>query len=197
MDGQGGVPLLALDRAAGLAVEKAREMGLGLIRVANVGPVGSAAVVAGEVAIGPMAAVLIGPEGAWAIALPSPNGLPMVADPSLADPPARVGKRAAAPARVSPAMDALGPIAAILAPDEGWLVAALSVNAMEPLSSLHDRVAKAIQTLGNGDGLLAPGPWNDRRRSAHTRGLALASGTLRALRVHSERLGIAIPNGED
>ena len=34
-DGRHGIPLLVLDRAAGLATEKAREMGLGLVRVAN------------------------------------------------------------------------------------------------------------------------------------------------------------------
>src|SRR4051812_39862632 len=37
VDGQNGLPPLILERVAGLAVEKAREAGIGLVRVAHLG----------------------------------------------------------------------------------------------------------------------------------------------------------------
>ncbi|MBX6314493.1 MAG: Ldh family oxidoreductase, partial [Isosphaeraceae bacterium] len=61
LDGQNGVGPLILARAASLAAEKARDVGVGLVRVTGLGPTGPAAPAAAEIAIGPEAAALIGP----------------------------------------------------------------------------------------------------------------------------------------
>ena len=45
-DAQGGLPPLALETAAGIASEKARDVGVGLVRVRNIGPTGPSAPVA-------------------------------------------------------------------------------------------------------------------------------------------------------
>ncbi|MHB1562079.1 MAG: Ldh family oxidoreductase, partial [Isosphaeraceae bacterium] len=83
LDGENGLPLLVLERAAELAVEKARDSGVGLVRAVGIMPVVSAAPIAAGIAIGPMAGWVIGPGGAWSLALPTAAGLPLVVDPGL------------------------------------------------------------------------------------------------------------------
>ena len=83
-DGRNGVPSLILERAAEIAVEKARETAMGLVRVSNIGRIDSAAAVAaGMATMGPMAGFVLGPGSQWSMALPSPAGLPLVADSGL------------------------------------------------------------------------------------------------------------------
>ena len=53
LDGQNGIPSLVLARAGELAIEKARDAGVGLVRVINAGSSGPAASVAAEMAVGP------------------------------------------------------------------------------------------------------------------------------------------------
>lgn len=187
LDGRRGVPLLVLDRAAEIAGEKARETGVGLVRVANVGKVGSGACFASELAVGPNLGMVLGPEGARAVALPSEEGLPLLHDRSLAElpPVAAKGKGVA---------DALAPLVAILAPDAGWLVAAISVVALEPLSSFQRRVAEAMGKLGPADGRLLPGPWEGRRREAQAKGLVIAPASLKELKEWSRKMGVETPS---
>ena len=168
-DGERGIPLLVLQRAAELASEKARECGAGLVRVVNAPATGSAAGVAAEVALGPAAALILGPGASWTVALPSAEGLPVVFEPALASELGGKAGRSSA-AKVGAARQALAPLlapwTAVLAPGEGWLVAALSITAMESLSTFHERVADTLHGLDEADGLLLPAPWEARRCEA-------------------------------
>ena len=186
VDGGQGVPLLVLDRAGGLATEKARDTGVGLVRVRNVGAPVSAAGVAAEMAIGPVSALILGPGPGWAVALPSEVGLPAVFDAALGEPGGRAGAFAALENLVAP-------WASVLAPDGGWLVAAVSVNAMESLSTFHLRVADALKGLDESAGRLLPAPWDQRRREVREHGVAVEPATWEILTSRAERLGVQPP----
>lgn len=179
LEGRHGLPPLVLARAAGLATEKARDVGVGLVRVVGVGPVGAAAAVAAEVALGPEAAAVLGPSSSWAIALPSPEGLPLVVDPALD------GAQAPPP-------DALAPLS-LLVPDGGWLVAAVTIAALEPLATFHERLAASLPGLERTPGVLRPDRWEAARRQARERGVPLAAGPLAALRRRAKERSIPPP----
>ncbi len=180
-DGQNGVGPLILARAAGLATEKAREIGVGLVRVRHLGPTGPAAAVVAEVAIGPMAAMAIGPAGSRALAIPTANGLPAVFDSSLAP---------AAKASL-PALDGL------LVPEGEWLIQVVAVGAVEPLASLQERVTSALGptgfAAGSSPGLLRPDLWEGQRREAREQGVVLDPKAVKALRRWASKLGVALP----
>lgn len=179
LDGKNGPPPLVLARAAGLATEKARDVGVGLIRVVGVVPIGSAAAVAAEVALGPEAAVVLGPSSSWAIALPSPEGLPLIVDPALD------GARAAPPAVLAP----LG----LLVPEGGWLVAAAAIGALEPLATFHERLAAALPGFDRLPGALFPSRWESSRRAARERGIPIPAAPLSALRRRAREHGVTLP----
>lgn len=183
LDGQRGVPPLILARAAGIAVEKARELGVGVVRVHGLGPTGPAAPIAAEVALGPHVAAVLGPRPSWALALPAPDGLPIVLDSELMPP-------GAAP-RPAPGLDHLAPWAAALAGDGGWLVLALAIPALEGLGTFHERVAAVATTAAPGAGVLLPGPWDAHRRAARERGLPIPPEVRAELRRHAQRLDVA------
>lgn len=198
LDGRQGVPLLVLERAGGLATEKARDTGVGLVRVLNLAPPPSAAVVAAEMAIGPVVATVLGPGPSWAVALPGEGGLPAVFDPALAveaEPGGKPGRgkgtASVAPRQIVEAM--IAPWAAVLAPGDGWLVAAVSVTAMEPLAAFHARLADALRGLDEAGGRLLPGPWEARRRDARERGVAVPPAAWNGLARRAERFGVEPP----
>ncbi len=184
VDGRQGVPLLVLDRAGALATEKARDTGLGLVRVRNVKPPGSAAGIASEMAIGPVSALILGPGPCWSVALPA-EGLPAIFDPALGEP---------GPIGGSEALNALvAPWANVLAPEGGWIVAAISVHALEPLSSFHERVADTLKGLDEKDGRLLPARWEAHRREVREHGLPVEPAVWEALLRWAQRLGIEPP----
>ncbi len=164
VDGRQGVPLLALDRAGALATEKARDTGLGLVRVRNIKAPGSAAGIAAEMAIGPVAGLILGPGPCWSVALPA-EGLPGVFDPALGEPGKPGGARAL--------NDLISPWANVLAPEGGWLVAAISVPALEPLSSFHERVAETLKGLDEAAGRLLPARWEAHRQQVREHGMGI------------------------
>jgi hypothetical protein len=185
LDGQNGLPPLILERAAGLAVEKAREAGVGLVRVAHLGPTGPAAFVAAELAIGPQAALILGPGPSWSLAMPSDRGLPAVYDSSL-----HVAERAH---HSPPAWrDGVGPWAAVLVPDEGWLIAAVAIAAWEPLLAFHSRVKEALgdQEGGPRPGQLLPEAWETHRRDIREHGVPVPAAVRNQLLPWAERLGV-------
>jgi LDH2 family malate/lactate/ureidoglycolate dehydrogenase len=188
LDAQNGLPPLILERAAGLAAEKAREAGVGLVRIAHVGPTGPAAVVAAELAIGPQAALILGPGPSWSVAMPSETGLPAVFDSAL---------HPAEDSRPSPPAwpDELGPWAAVLAPDEGWLIAAVSIAAWEPLLAFHARVKQVLGEQGGNAqpraGQLLPAVWEAHRRVVREHGVPLPASVRKELIPWAERLGVA------
>lgn len=173
LDGKDGPPSLILARAAEIATEKAREVGVGLVRVKGIGRVGPAAPVVADVAVGPMIAAALGPAGAWSVALPAPEGLPLVIDSAFA------GDRAA-------------PIGLVpwspLTIEGEWLVQAVAASAMEPLAGLHERVAEALKAAPELP--LAPGRLETPRREARERGVVLEVATLSDLRDRAAKLGV-------
>lgn len=180
-DGQNGVGPLILARAAGIASEKAREIGVGLVRVRGLGPTGPAAAVVAEVAIGPLAALAIGPGGARAVAYPSANGLPAVFDSTLAP------KTTSETARIDQ----------LLIPEGDWLIQVVSIGAIEPLASLQERITSALGTIASPPaspaGLLHPNTWEAHRRQARERGVPLDAKLIKSLRRWALKLGIGIP----
>jgi hypothetical protein len=133
-------------------------------------------------AIGPVAALVLGPGPTSSIALPAPGGLPAVFDPALGT------------SGDAQALDSLAaPWAAVLAPDGGWLVAAISVNALGTLSTFHERVSDALHGLDESAGRLLPGPWEARRRGVREHGLAVSLSTWEPLARRAERFGVALP----
>lgn len=195
-DGQNGVTPLLLERAAELAIEKARETAVGLVRVTRLAAVRSVAAVAAGIALGPMVGWVVGPRRLWSLALPSAAGLPVVLDPALADP----GKPAAASAsRREPAawLESLGMVTEVLLPDQGWLVAAVSVPALEPLTTFHERVTAAVGQRTEAPGRLLPEPWEAQRRVVRQQGVPLAAPAWKLLADWARRLAVEPPSPVD
>jgi len=174
LNGCDGPPLLVLARAAELASEKAREYGAGIVRVNGIGPVGSALACVSEIAIGPAAGFAVGPGGAWSLGLPSIEGLPLLAD-------ATIGSDRAA-------FNGVAPWSPMLRPGE-WIVQAIGIAAMEPLSSLHERVA--IVAKAAPASILVPSRLAERRRVTDERGVIISKSTWAAITAWVERLEIA------
>jgi len=177
LDGGRGVPPLILARAAALAAEKARDVGVGLVRVTSLGPCGPAAAVAAEAAIGPEVALILGPGPSWTMAVPSPEGLPLIVDSALG--------AVAGP----PPLDLFPWV--LLVPEGGWLVAALAIRALEPLGTFHERVGAALKALPESPGRLLPASLEARRRAARELGVPIAVAPMAELLGRAE--GLAIP----
>jgi LDH2 family malate/lactate/ureidoglycolate dehydrogenase len=186
VDGRRGLPLVVLDRAAGIATEKARDAGVGLVRVENVAAPGSAAVIAAEVTrVGPFLGAVLGPGPSRALAVTSGDGLAAVHDASLS----LVGS----PPYPDPFEACAAAWLGWLAPDEGWLVAAVSVEAMGGIDAFHSRVSAALKGRDENGGLLLPGPSDARRRAASEHGLAVAAEAWTELIGRAARLGVTPP----
>ena len=191
VDGRGGLAPLILERAAGIASEKARDVGLGIVRVHGLGPSGPSAPIVAELAIGPFVAIIAGPGPSIAVGVPMPEGLPALYDSAL-----DVTNGTVEPSTpVSPGeIDALAPwIAAIAGSHEGWSILALSVSAMEPLTSFQRRVSASLDGRAGG-GYLSPGPWEARRREVRERGITLDEATSAGLGAWADRLKLARPS---
>jgi LDH2 family malate/lactate/ureidoglycolate dehydrogenase len=187
IDGQNGLPPIVLERAAGVAVQKARDAGIGLVRVAHLGAAGPSAAVAAEMAIGPLAALVIGPGPSWSLAVPTEEGLPAVFDSALTVD--EEGTPTAGPAWPVE----LAPWATVLVPDQGWLIAAISVASWESLTAFHARVKASLEGLGGsiGSGRLLPADWESRRRLVRDQGVPLPAAVRKELAPWAERLGVA------
>ena len=176
LDGRNGLAPLILARAAGLAVEKARDVGLGAVLVENLGAAGPPAPVAAEAATaGPEAAAVLGPGPCWALALPSAAGLPLVLDSSLTasdDPP---------PADLAPW--------SLLVPAGGWLVVALAIRSLDSLNAFHERVAAYCFPSGP----LSPVAWDSRRRAILEYGLAPEPDAYAELSRRASALNLPTP----
>lgn len=186
-DGQNGLGPLVLARAAGIAAEKARDVGVGIVRVANLGPTGPSAPVAADLAVGPFVAAIAGPGPSWTVAVPMPEGLPAVYDSGL---------DGATAGRDGPAwLAAWSPWTSALAGPDGWAILALAVAALEPLTSFGERAAASFAggAEAEGSGRLSPVPWDGRRRAARERGVALDEAATAGLHAWADRLGVPRP----
>ncbi len=207
VDGQQGLPPLVLENAAGLTVEKAREMGLSLVRVARIDRLGSAAAVTAGIATGPFAGLVIGPGNLWSLALPAPDGLPVVIDSGLgaarSSGPARgTARRRTVPVRrptgaLPGVLDGLANWASLLAPEGEWLVAAVAIAALEPMATFHERVGVSLRDLGDAPGRLIPEAWEAHRRKAYEHGLVIAASAWKKLAHWAERLEVEVPKPGD
>jgi LDH2 family malate/lactate/ureidoglycolate dehydrogenase len=208
LDGHNGIAPLVLERAAELAIEKARDTAVGLVRITQLGRLDSAAAVVAAMALRPVAGLVLGPGSVWSAAVPSPAGLPIVFDSGLAaiEPgrtgtgtPGRSGRHGGpskpATARpLPPPLDGVANWTEALVPEESWLVAAIAVAELEPLSDFHDRVGQWIQGLANSPGRLLPAIWADRHDEAHERGVAIAPSAWKELKHWASRFAVAVPS---
>jgi hypothetical protein len=191
LDGQNGLPPHVLERAAGIAADKASEAGVGLARVNQIGPMGPAAGVATELVIEPFAAVIVGPGPSWSLACPADEGLPAVFDSALdGGSPAETRREPlkGAGARV--------PWAEVVAPQWGWLVAAVTIEDWESLPSFHEWVKRALADGAAHAGLLGPDVWAARRCSVREFGVPRARAVWNDLINWAERVGLT-PLGPD
>ncbi|MDR3635051.1 MAG: Ldh family oxidoreductase [Isosphaeraceae bacterium] len=180
-DGQNGVPPLVLARAAELAMEKARDAGLGLTRVHHLGSAGPVAAIAAELAVGPYVGAVLGHDGSWALALPAPEGLPALFDSSLTSP-----SNAILP-------DGSLAWATALVPEGGWLVGAIAVAALEPLGTFHERIGEWLHRQPESAAALLPAAWEARRRAAREHGVDVRPAVWEGLAPWIERAHVARP----
>ncbi len=184
IDAQNGLPLLALEMAGGIAAEKARDVGIGIVRIENVGPPGPPSPVIANLAIGPFLASIAGPGASLGLALPMPEGLPAIYDSALD----RGSK-----ARSKAWLGTWSPWLSSLSGEDGWAIMVLAVSAMEPLTAFHDRVAVSLENSAEGPGQLLPGPSEVRRREAREHGVSVDQVTMTALRGWANRLDVTWP----
>lgn len=203
LDGQKGLPPLLLERAGELAVEKARDTAVGLVRIANVGQIDSAAPVTAGIAIGPMAGFALGPKGVWSMALPSAQGLPLVFDSGLAatdgaGAPVTGASRATLSGGEAPSLPAplygFAQISEVMVPPGSWLVAAISIQALEAMASFQGRVTAFSQGARDNPYGLWPALWDAHRREAHEQGLAVAATAWEQLEQWAKRLAVEVPS---
>lgn len=211
-DGENAPAPLVLERAAELAAEKARESAVGLVRVIGAGPIRSAAPVASQIAVGPMAGAVLGPGRYWGLALPSQGGLPLVIDSGLSAAEAGgqaqarpAGRRGSGPSR-SPSPGPNGPVPAsslleafwlgteVLVPEGSWIVAAVSIPALEAFASFDHRLAAVAGGMTPAPGRLLPAAWEARRREARHQGVAVEPAAWKSLVESARRLAVAVPD---
>ena len=145
---------------------------------------------------GRCAALVLGPALSWSIALPSEEGLPAVFDAALPRPRRRAAEAAARTAKAATVTlaESVLPWASVLAPEGGWLVAALAVAALEPLATFHERVSPAREGAGD-EPRTAPARPRGRPAGATPASTAWRSpaSVEKALAAWDRRLGVAPP----
>ena len=192
LDGRRAVPLVVLDRAAGLATEKGRETGVGLVRVENLPAPGPTAGIPAEITVaGPYVGFVIGPGASWSLALPVDGGLPAVWNPDLApngSAKPRGGKR---PVEFPSPFGA--PLAAWLLPPEGCLVGAVLVPALESLSAFQERIAAFLEVQNEANGRLLPEPWEARRRAVRAAGVPVSQAGRNQLERYATAFQVPLP----
>jgi LDH2 family malate/lactate/ureidoglycolate dehydrogenase len=213
LDGENGLAPLVLERAAELAVEKARESAVGVVRVVGAGAVVSAAPVAAGIAIGPTAGWVVGPNRCWSLALPSHGDLPLVVDSGLSaaevdgrsDSPGTVGRRGSAAqtavasgpdgaATGSSRLDGFWLGTEVLLPEGGWLVAALSIPALESFAAFDERLAAVARGTSPAPGRLLPEVWEARRRECRQKGVVIDGEAWKSVVHWARRLAVDIPD---
>jgi hypothetical protein len=215
-DGENGPAPLVLERAGEVAVEKSRESGLGLVRVIGAGLTRSAAPVAAGIAIGPTAGWVLGPDRCWSMALPSQGGLPLVVDSGLSTagaigntaPVGTSGPRGSAAPKSAPsvrdephsASTLLGEFwlgTEVLVPEGNWLVAAVSIPALESFATFNERLSAVADGMASAPGRLSPEVWETRRRGVRQTGLVVESAAWKSLTHWARRLSVDVPDPLD
>jgi len=185
-------PALALGRGAEIAGQKARDTGLGLVRITGLpecpGPAAAAVV---TLAIGPNLGAAVGPSGHRAVALPSIDGFPIVYDSALVEAPG--GEE---PASGFDALEGLVPWGPWTA-DGDVCVTAVSILAFEPLEAFLERV-KTPAFDGDRDeppaGWLLPDRAERNRKAAERSGLKVEDALVERLKTHCRAADRAFPD---
>jgi hypothetical protein len=184
MDGGRGLGPLILRRAAEVAQEKAREVGVGMVQVVNLSGTGLAGWVASEIAVGPTVGSVEGP-GVWALALPVAESVPVVIDTRLGE---------AGPDPSWPRLAAM-PSASGDRDEPTWVVTARAVNVFESLASFHARVARAFEEHPAPAGWeVRPDAWQARRLAQIEHGLPLGKSARAGLQAWGRRLDVPWPS---
>jgi LDH2 family malate/lactate/ureidoglycolate dehydrogenase len=195
LEAAGGLPPLLLARAAEIAGQKARDTGVGVVRVIGVPPsAGPAAAIAAELAIGPFLGLVLGPGSAQSAAIPAPEGVPLIFDSILGE----VGsederEHLASDEPMKMVVDRVAPWL-LLSGGQEVVVTALAVAAFESLGSFHRRVAEALEGRTAPAGWIFPETWERHRSEAQRRGIALAESVVGPLRERSARAGVGFPD---
>ncbi|WP_422926509.1 Ldh family oxidoreductase [Singulisphaera sp. PoT] len=190
LEGRSGAPPIVLARAGELAIEKARDAGIGLVRASHLAPTGPAAAIVSGMASGPTAAFAFGPDGQYALAIPAEEGPPAVFDSTLAaDGESSRSRRTNRSAKtITPV--ALKPWMAALVPDGDWMILALRVDSIEPLSSFVERVGAMMDFATPAVGQLIPSVSEDRRQMIREQGMTLSTSTRGSLVEWARRLKV-------
>ena len=131
LDGkQGSAPLLLI-KAARIAQEKAREVGVGIVRVTNMSGKVNPEPAAFDIAIGPFIGCVHGPGPSITVAVPTMGTVPALFSSALGE----------ADALLPPWSIQRLPVWSFPFAGEGdWLVSAYSVTAFESLESFHEQI---------------------------------------------------------
>jgi LDH2 family malate/lactate/ureidoglycolate dehydrogenase len=186
-DAQQGLPPLALEAAAGIASEKARDVGIGIVRIKNIGPTGPAAPLAAGLAVGPFVTIIAGPSPSLAVALPTPEGLPAIFDSELAT------EAGHSLAPTEGWLGAFAPWISTVAGGGGWMILALSIPAMESLSAFHERTASTPRPPLELRRALWPEKLAIRRQEAREHGVPLSQTATVELKEWAARANVPWP----
>jgi LDH2 family malate/lactate/ureidoglycolate dehydrogenase len=188
LDAQRGLSPMMQARAAEIALEKAREVGVGLVSVWNFRPKGSAAPLVASVALGPFLASSFGPEAQPAIAIPVAGGLPRVIDLAWADSRARhwaVLNRILLGRAMADSLMAFG-----------WVVQVTSVQALgnegTPFENETDLADESVSAVA-AECVLEPETWHASRERAWKTGVAIPQATWKSLKHWIERAKMEPP----
>ncbi len=177
-DAEGGLAPLALAKAAAIAQEKARDVGVSLTRVINLGPAGPLAPMLEAIAVQPFLAAYHGPDGRFGLAAPDASGLPALFE-TLLD----VGMGSMPPA----IREALAPWLSAFSGESGWGIVVVSVTALEGLASFLERSRISAASSWR----FGPTQRQASRDEARVRGVVLEETA--GLRSWATKLGIAWP----
>lgn len=196
LEASGGLPPLLLARASEIAGQKARDTGVGIVRVIGVPPsAGPAAAIAADLAIGPFLGLVLGPGSAQSAAIPAPEGVPLIFDSILGDAGGEAEATEGSTAVVEPMRTVVDRVAPwlLLSGGQEVVVVALAVAAFESLGSFHRRVAEALEGRTAPAGWIFPETWERHRSETQQRGIALPESVIGSLRERSGRAGVGFP----
>src|SRR5262249_30556664 len=82
----------------------------------------------------------------------------------------------------------------VLVPEGGWLVAAVSIPALEAFSTFDERLASVAAGMTAAPGLLLPEAWEASRREGRRAGIAVEAAALQAIAHWPRRLSVDLPD---
>lgn len=184
LDGGRGLAPLVFLRAGRIAQEKAREVGVGVVRVTNVGGACPLASAVADIGIGPTIGVGQGPGPSWTVAVPTIGTTPAIFSTDLGG----VAKN-----QPTWSIASFPTWSLPFAEEESWLIVAYSVKAFEPLATFHERVNAQLHARPRVDGEIRPDTWQAARSEQVVAGIVLGEGLEATLKERAARAGVAWP----